>query len=538
MVHARPSHRPSHRPSRRSPGGFRKPLLLLATAGLVLVSGCGSDSQGRPLAAGTPRQGGALTVLLPGEARGLDPFSASYINVTDGNRMAALYDMLVWTNPSTGSVEPQVADRLTAKDATSKTWQLVLRPGIKFTDGEPYDAAAVKANWDLHADPAVQSVQRAAAAGLMTRVVDPLTLEVTLPQPNANFDRMVARHLSFIASPKAIAGGKLAENPVGAGPFMLRAGNWVKNQTLTLDRNPGYWKSGAPYLDRVVFKVDPDPMHEVAAIKDGEADVTITVDPLAAAAAERDGLGTSQMLLSGGQMLSFNTAKGPFAQSEARRAVAYALSGETINNEVFQGTGTVARGIFGANTPLASIQLAAPGNDPATAAQLFDQVTAGGTRQLAATLIIPDTPATVRIAEYVRTTLNKYPGVSISVEALDLPTFIHRANVEQRFDVKVDQVWLDDPEPGLFGLLSGGNAGNCCFYNDPEVNDALTDARQTSDVEARRNAYTRVQVALNRDMPMWVYQEAVAVGVFSSKVTGVQMFNDGVFMFDRIGMKR
>lgn len=538
MVHARPSHHPSHGTSRRFPGGFRKPLLLLAAAGLVLVSGCGSDSPDRPLAAGTPKQGGALTVLLPGEARGLDPFSASYINVTDGNRMAALYDMLVWTNPSTGSVEPQVADRLAPTDSTSKTWMLTLRPGIKFTDGEPYDAAAVKTNWDLHADPAVQSVQRAAAAGLVTRVVDPLNLEVTLPRANANFDRMVARHLSFIASPKAVAGGKLAENPVGAGPFMLRPGNWVRNQTLTLDRNPGYWKTGAPYLDRVVFKVDPDPMHGVSAVEDGAGDATITVDPLAADAAKRGGLGTAPMQLSGGQMLSFNTAKGAFAQADARRAVAYALSGETINNEIFRGTGTVARGIFGANTPLASLQLVAPGNNPAEAARLFDRVTAGGTRPLTATLIIPNTPATVRIAEYVRTTLGKYPGVNIGVEALDLPTFIYRSNVEQRFDFKVDQVWLDDPEPGLFGLLSGGNAGNCCFYDNPEVNEALVDGRQSADSGARRDAYTRVQVALNRDMPMWVYQEAVAVGVFSSKVTGVQLFNDGVFMFDRIGMKR
>ncbi|WP_436772998.1 ABC transporter substrate-binding protein [Yinghuangia sp. YIM S09857] len=534
MVHARPS----HLPPRRSPGGIRKSLVLLAAAGLVLIAGCGSDSKGTPLAAGTPRQGGSMTILLPGEARGLDPFSASYINVTDGNRMAALYDMLVWTNPATGSVHPQVADRLAPRDATAKTWVLTLRSGIRFSDGEPYDAAAVKANWDRHADPATQSVQRAAAAGLVTRVLDPLNLEVTLPEPNANFDRMVARHLSFIASPKAIAGGRLAENPVGAGPFILRPGNWVKNQTLTLDRNPGYWKTGAPYLDRVVFKVDPDPMHGIAAIEDDAADATVTVDPLAADAAKRAGLGSASLSLSGGQMLSFNTAKGPFADADARRAVAYALSGKTINDQIFQGTGTVARGIFGANSSLASIQLVAPGDNPAEAAKLFDKVTAGGTRRLTATLIIPNTPATVRIAEYVRSTLAKYPGVEITVEPLDLPAFIHRSNVEQRFDVKVDQVWLDDPEPGLFGLLSGGNAGNCCFYDDPGVNQALSDARRTADDGARRDAYTKVQVALNRDMPMWVYQEAVAVGVFSSDVTGVQMFNDGVFMFDRIGMKR
>ncbi|MDI2129285.1 ABC transporter substrate-binding protein [Yinghuangia seranimata] len=517
---------------------LRKPLVVVAAATALLAAGCASDDSGKPFAADTPKPGGSMTILLPGEARGLDPFSASYINVTDGNRMAALYDMLVWTDPTTGSVQPQIASNLAPVDNTSKVWMLTLRDGVNFSDGEPYDAAAVKTNWDRHADPAAQSVQRASAAGLSTRVVDKLRLEITLPQPNANFDRMVARSLSFIASPKSIASGKMSEAPIGAGPFVLKPGNWVKNSTLTLDRNPDYWKKGAPYLDRLVFKVDPDPVHSVGAVDRGEADATTVVDPLAADAAKRAGLGTEPLSLSGGQMLSFNTAKGPFATVEARHAVAYALSGEAINQQVFQGTGTVARGIFSSNSPLANIQLTAPDNNPAEAARLFDKLTANGSKPLNATLMIPNVPASVKIAQYVQATLNTYRGVKVNVEILDLPTFIFRSNIDRRFDVKIDQVWLDDPEPGLFGFLQGDNPANCCFYNNPQVNDALMKARTTTDTSQRREAYTQVQVALNTDMPVWVYQEAVALGVYAPRITGVQLFNDGVFLVDRIGMRK
>lgn len=519
-------------------GVRRTSLALFAATGLLVATGCGSDSEGAPAAAGTPRIGGTLTLMLPGEARGLDPFSASYINVTDGNRMAALYDMLVWTDPGTGTVQAQTADRLFAVTPDAKTWVLTLRPNIKFTDGEPYDAAAVKANWDRHADPATRSVQRAAAAGVVTRVIDPLNLEITLPQPNANFDRTVARHLAFIASPKAIAAGTLGEAPVGAGPFVLKPGKWIKNQSLTLDKNTAYWKTGAPYLDQVVFKVDPDPMRAVEAIDGGRADATLTVDPLVSAAGGKAGLGVEELSLSGGQMLSFNNAKGPFANADARRATALALSGEAINEQVFGGAGTVARGLFSADSPLANGQLAAPGNNPAEAAALWRRVTADGSRPFRATLIIPNTPATVKVAQYIQTTLGGYPGVTIGVEALALPDFIQRSNIEQRFDVKIDQLWIDDPEPGLFGFLAGNNAGNCCFYTNPEVDKALVQARAAIDPNVRRSAYTQVQVALNRDLPLWVYQEAIAVALFSPDITGVKLFNDGVFLFDRIGRKR
>ncbi|MGA4544181.1 hypothetical protein ACPA54_29750 [Uniformispora flossi] len=63
-------------------------------------------------------------------------------------------------------------------------------------------------------------------------------------------------------------------------------------------------------------------------------------------------------------------------------------------------------------------------------------------------------------------------------------------------------------------------------------------ARRTTDLEARREAYTRVQIQLNQDLPFWVYQEAVNAVVFDPRVTGIQTVGDGVVLFDRIGFRR
>jgi peptide/nickel transport system substrate-binding protein len=539
VAFARPETQPSHTfRYRYRRASLRKPLVLMAAAGTVLVSACGDNGTTSPQAAGTPKDGGTMTFLLQSEARGLDPFTAAYNNVVDGNRMAAIYDELVWADPNTGTVQPQLAESLLPKEPTAKVWMLTLRSDVKFTDGTPLDANAVKVNWDRHADPKVQSQQNAAAAGLQTEVIDDTHLQITLPERNANFDRMVATQLTYIASPKCIASQKCAENPVGAGPFMLNPGNWHKGQSLTLDRNPTYFKKGAPYLDHVVFKVDPDPGHAVGELESGRADATSTIDPVVVAQARDNGLGTVAVILSGGQMISFNTASGPFADPDARRAVANALSADAINQQIFEGTGAVAHGIFSASSPIANNQLDQPDNNPDEAARLFAKVTANGSKPLNATMIIPNAPNTVKVAQYIQQTLAKYPGVKLNVETLDVPTFITRSNIERRFEIKIDQTWLPDPEPILVGFLRSDSFSNCCFYKNPAVDQALITARTTTDNTVRRDAYTQVQIALNRDVPFWVYQEAIGTAVFAPRITGVSLHSDGVALFDRIGLRR
>ncbi|MYW01805.1 ABC transporter substrate-binding protein [Streptomyces sp. SID3343] len=519
----------------------RRTAAVIAALGLLAAAGCGSESSETPSAAGTPKSGGSLDILATSDARSLDPFLPAYAAQADGNRLAAIYDSLVWTNPGTGSVQPQLAESLAPVDGSgNKVWKLRVRPNVKFTDGTNFDAAAVKINWDTHAIPTTNSRQRDATVGLRTEIgADEYELKIFLDKPNSNFDRLVARSLAFIASPKAIAEGvqKLAEHPVGAGPFMLPEGGWVKGDHLTLAKNPNYWQQGKPYLDSITFRAETSGTTTVDKIEKGKADLGNVSDAQTLKRARDAGIGVESLALSGGQLLSFDTSEGPTADPDVRRAFVLSLSSDEINKRVYGGMGSPARGIFNQTTSLANPQLSAPENKPQQALELFDKVTENGSKPIRIKFIAPKSGPIDELGRYVKEKVEKNPGVTVDFESTDLAEFVKKSNLASAFDVKVSQILADDPEPVVYQYLHKGSPGNCCFYSDDVVDKALDDGRNTTDPIKRRAAYTQLQLQLNRDMPLWVYQEAVVSGVFGTGVTGVQLSNDGIFLFDRIGKK-
>ncbi|MET7299392.1 ABC transporter substrate-binding protein [Embleya sp. NPDC005575] len=514
-------------------------VLVVATALATVLAGCGNDDETKPSAAGTPKQGGSLTMSLPGDATSLDPFSTSYVNVADGSRMSALYDSLVWTDPSTGSIRPQIAESLAVNGPKADTWRLKIRPNVKFSDGTVFDAEAVRFNWDRHKDPKVGSFQRGAASVILSlNVVDPLTLDIKLVSENANFDHLVTRNLSYIASPTALRAGPagIGDKPVGAGPYKLV--KWERGVKQTYTRNPDYWQldKGLPHLDNLTITVDTDVNHSVGAVDDGKTDLTVAVDPLAVAQAEEKKLGVTRIGLNGGQMVVFNLNVAPFKDLRARRAFVYAFNGIDINQKFFGGKGTPAKGIFAASSPVANIQLAASENDPKRAKELFDDVTAGGTKPLKFTYWVPQAPASIRVAEYMKQVLNSYPGVQMEVKVVDIATYIRTVRSgTTEWAAALGQQWIDDPEPGIYDLLHSRSMPNNSSYENATVDTALEDARRTTDPAQRRDAYTRVQLQVNKDMPFWVYQEAVTAAVYNPRITGIQLVNDGVVLWDRIG---
>lgn len=519
----------------------RRAVALAVAVGLLTAAGCGSDSKEAPSASGTPKSGGSLEVLTLSDSRSLDPFRTAYAAQADGNQLAALYDGLLWTNPVTGSIQPQIAESLTpVEGGRNMIWSLRIRPKVKFTDGTVFDAAAVKINWDMHAVPGTQSRQRDATLGISSRIgADALELRIVLDKPNANFDHLVAHSLSFIASPKAIAAGidRLTEHPVGAGPFMLAPGGWAKGDHVTLVKNPNYWQAGKPYLDQVTFRAESNGLAAVERIDKGKADLGNASDSMSLAAARSAGVGVETLPVSGGQLLTFDTAAGPTSDVEVRRAIVLSLSGEELDKRMYRGTGTSARGIFSTASELANPQLAASENKPQQARALFDKLTASGTRPIRLRFLAPRTGAIDELTAYLKESLEKNPGVVLEVRTATVSEIVETPALAESADIRIAHLLADDPEPALYQFLHSDSPANCCSYKNATADKALEQARVTTDPVKRRAAYTQLQLQLNRDMPLWVFQEAVVAGVFGRDVTGVQLSNDGVFLFDRIGKK-
>ncbi|MGW0659958.1 ABC transporter substrate-binding protein [Streptodolium elevatio] len=525
----------------RTPRTLRRALAATAAATvLALVSACGGDSGGSGSgpagASGPPRQGGSATILLPTEAaRGLDPTAAAVNGVGDGNRLAAVYDVLFWMDPKTGRVGPGIGESITAAD-DGRVWTLRIRPGVRFSDGTPFDAEAVRFTYERHADPANRSPQLSSAAGLRLQVVEPLVLRIELPAPNAHFDRVVAKNLTYIGSPEAYRKDPkgFGAKPVGAGPFVLR--QWQRDAQMVLERNPAYWQPGKPALDRVTFKVVPDIQQAMASVATGSATAMVTVDYQLIDKGRKDGVTVEQLDLSGGKMVVFNSARPPFDDPRARRAVVLALSAEGFNSVVYQGKAPAARGMFAPGTAFHDPASRTPDDDTAEAQRLLDALAAEG-RPLDFTFTTYASPPSVKTAEYIQSRLQTLRNASMRIETLEPGAMTLKTQISRDFQASVFTLWIDDPEPALYTFLHSGGATAWTGYRNADVDRALDTGRRSTDPAVRAAAYAEVQRRLDADLPVWVFQNAVAALAHKNTLTDVTLFNDGTVLFDRLALR-
>ncbi|MGA4539704.1 ABC transporter substrate-binding protein [Uniformispora flossi] len=509
--------------------------VVLALAATACGGGSGKSSGGKSPAAAVPVvQGGKAVIPLPVESRGLDPFTASYTATADGSRMTALYDLLVYLDPKTGQVKPKIAESL-SPDADGKVWTLKLRPNVKFSDGTPYDAAAVKANWDAHGDPAMKSLRRALVVGVTTEVVNPLEMRITLPVANRSFDRTVAFGLCFIASPTAFKADPagFSTKPVGAGPFTLK--EWVRGDHQTMVRNPTYWQAGLPKLDEVTFKSIADNQQIFNAMSSNQADISVLSDGAAKADADKRGLNSDSYFVDGGQFFMFNLRRAPFDDPRARKAVAMAIDQDAMMKTLFNGEVTAGRGILRDNSALLEPGVQQqPSYNQAEAQRLFDELAAEG-KPVKFTFLTQAHATARKTAEYMQSRLNQYRNVHMEIEAVEIGAYITKGLVNRDFQAQNYGGWQADPDPSYDTMFRSNSASNYAGYNSPAADAALDAARAAATPEQRRAAYTNLVRAIGNDLPLWVWQAATTTAVFRTNIGGIQLVNEGQLIMEQVG---
>ncbi|WP_436776519.1 ABC transporter substrate-binding protein [Yinghuangia sp. YIM S09857] len=502
---------------------------------LVLLTGCAADEDtANPPESGPARQGGTLTMLAVQDSTQLDPFRAVYLPSVDEPRMAALYDPLVYVDPTTKRVEPHLAESLTTPDA-GVSWTLRLRPDVRFSDGTVLDAQAVRTNWEMHAQPATASLHRPAASGLVFTVADPLTLHVRPPSPNANFDRTVAQELTYIASPAQLTKGPDAygSRPVGAGPFVLKS--WTRGSEQVYARNPDYWQKdrGLPRLDGFTVKNVPDGEQQLNTLRTGGAEIAAVSDPSVFERA--DGPLTSLALrLDGGQHMLFNTTRAPFDDVRARRAISLALDPGDLS-KALSNAYLPAKGLFAEDSPWFDASATQPAKDAAEAQRLFDELAAQG-KPVDFTYLVPRNPRAQRTAEFMQSRLGEYRNVHMRVEPLEIGAYTVKARVQRDFQAVLMARYVVDPEPEMYNGFRSGSPLNYGGWSNAEADAALEQARASADPAVRADAYRRFQQAVKSDVPVWVYSEAQMGQVFRTSVRDVRLYNGGTPLMDRIGL--
>ncbi len=211
--------------------------------------------------------GGTLTVCQPAEPPGLDP-TANTAAAIDRVVYANIYEGLVKVNRR-GEFLPGLASRWeVSTDGLAYTFRL--RKGVRFHNGETFDAQVARWNLQRAADPTNGNPHPEYFQGIAAiETPDKQTLVVRLKTVDALFIAHLAEGDAVMLPVKAHAEAKT--NPIGTGPFQFV--KWLRGDRVELVRFTEYWNSALPYLDRVIFRFISDPAAQIAALKAGDIDV-------------------------------------------------------------------------------------------------------------------------------------------------------------------------------------------------------------------------------------------------------------------------
>ncbi|MEV3964190.1 ABC transporter substrate-binding protein [Nocardia sp. NPDC050193] len=489
------------------------------TAGAVitlLLTSCSGVAAVERKPAGEPRRGGTVTLAWNTEAQSVDPVTCA-IGIGVGP-CQAIYGALLYYDGKTRKITPGMAESFTSEDG--KVWTLKLRPGVTFTDGSPFDAAAVAFNWQRALDPSQLSPSRAAAQSISWKVVDATTLRVTATEVNYQLPYQLTESLGFIGSPTAIQrkGADFATSPVGAGPFVFRS--WARGTELVLDRNPGYWDSPRPYLDRFVYKTIPADDQRYNALQAGEVDVMVVVSDKYAGRARSAGLEVVQYAQLGGNGVRLNS-RGPLADLDLRTAIGKLIDNEQIRAAAFPGE-RGAEYFVAEDQPLFDEAAKWPEKDIEGAQRLVDGYRArhGGEKVVLSYVTTAGSPVLTRVAEVLQAQLQQADGLELEIKALDGAGFAS-ALVSGNYDLILNSLGGAHPE-NLYRVFHTKGAGNTADYSNPIVDRALERAHASNDPAVVDDAYKTAIRELVATTAYRYWRPAVTSLILRADVYGVE----------------
>jgi peptide/nickel transport system substrate-binding protein len=246
-------------------------MAAVALIAIIAVAGCGgggSSSGGTASApsgepAGKPQEGGTLELSQGEEIGGMNP--AKEFLPEDVNVMAQMFETL-WKEDKGGKIVPWLIESAKATNQ-DKLWTLQLKKGIKFSSGQPMTSADVK--WTLERDfeaeayaPLMEVFEKVEAPS-----ADSIVIKLKEPRPELP---IIMTQWTFSVMPKNWGGVSEEEfdlHPVGTGPFKFVS--WKKGESITMEKNPYYWRQGLPHLQQVVFRTVQSPNSRVSELRGG-----------------------------------------------------------------------------------------------------------------------------------------------------------------------------------------------------------------------------------------------------------------------------
>lgn len=486
-------------------------------------------------------EGGDLVLAVLSDASSLDPAGSN--DVPSSVVQANIYETLVNRDDENNIVEGLAVEWETIDETT---YEFKLREGVKFHDGEPFNAEAVKANLERILDKEVASPRYFLFEMIESvEVVDEYTVRITTEYPFAPLYAHLSHNGGGMVSPKSIEadyaameegkdpGTIISENPVGTGYFKFES--WNPGNEIKLVRNDDYWGDKV-HIDTVTFKVIPESTTRNADLERGFVHVTDPVQPI-----EVDEINAGdyakvlQKPSSSLSYIGFNAEKEPFNDPKVRQAISMMVNKEEIIKGVYEGIGIPAVGplapsVFGYNEDVKPLDY-----NVEEAKKLMEE--AGYADGFSTTIWTNDSPQRIDMAIILQNSLKEL-NIDAKVEQMEFGTYLDKtAQGEHDMFVLGWSNPTGDADYGMYALFHSsqkGNPGNRTFYENPEVDKLLDEGRRESDPEKRIEIYNKIQEHLIEDAPMvYIHHQEYLVGV-SNKITGFDIDESGIYQLQNV----
>lgn len=515
-------------------------VALCPVLGLAACSQPAGSSGGGGAATGTGqggvKNGGTLTVALPEAPDALDPTTAAtYVGrIVFANMCEKLYD----TGPGL-NVVPQLAAAMPQITNGGKTYTIALRTGIRFNDGTPFNAAAVKTTLEHYlTDP--QSARASELAAVKSvQVAGPSTVRLQLKYPYAPLTAILADRSGMVLSPRQLSklGNNFAQDPVCVGPFAFKSR--PSTDQIDLVKSKYYYGKAGVHLAGVNFTVVTQPQVEAANLQAGSVDVADALGPPQVTQLQHaSGVKIDSVTSLGFQGIDINVANSngagkhghtvasPLAQHPSlRQAFALTLNRDTINKVVFDGQYVPGCTPIPPVSPYAP-HITCPGQNIAKAKQL---VAASGVHTpVKVSLIVEAQNDEAAKLGTVIQSMAKPAGFAVSIQPTEFTTSLDEAAKGNYQMFQVGWSGRLDPDQNIEPDWNPASALNYTGADYPDVNALLAKETATTSKTARQAIFSQLcRTLLTHDNVIYLYYPKVVLG-YRSDVTGIRYASDGL----------
>jgi peptide/nickel transport system substrate-binding protein len=502
-----------------------KILRLAATAAALLLS----------LAAGAQAQ----TTLRIGLAEDPDILDPTLGRTYVGRIVFASFCDKLFDIDEKINIVPQLAlSHETSADGKEVT--IKLRPGVKFHDGEPFDAEAAKFSLDRHLTLPSSFRKPELAAVDHVDVVDPLTVKLVLKSPFSPLIAQLTDRAGMMVSPKAAkeAGDKFGLHPVCAGPYKFV--ERVQQDRIVFEKFADYWNKDNIHIDRIVYLPLVDATVRLANLKSGGLDLiervlatdikTVQADPKLKLSSAIE-LGYQGVTLNIGK----DKAKGPLSQSaQVRQALDLSIDREAINQVVFNGEFKTGNQWVNPAHPYYQKAFPVRQADVAKAKALLKQ--AGVTAPVTVDFMVPKGAETEAVAQVIQS-MAAEAGFDMKIRVTEFATSLKQAEAGEYQAFMLAWSGRIDPDGNSYVFLKTGAPQNYSARSSPDADKALDDARLVTDQAQRKAIYEKLtKLVLDQEPLLYIYHRRILIA-HTTRLEGYKQMPDGLVRVTGLKLK-